>query len=275
MLAPLSCIGSRVLKKLLSNAKAKITSIFGASADGAEAAAERAFQATVRTRDRYWAAIGAVETDVLGHAISPSFTGGPDWPTTRQAYRVIRRERSIILATDGMADPFEILEGEGNGFGMELFLETSDVPVELAGKKGDLGAIVKSWAFSLLKDAAYMVADAGGYVLLLDRYGVVSMEFPGARGTRALSGQVPERFITDDDSLGVLVGGPDPDFPTRLDDMPLSPVRMVPVVLITAAELEYVREGGAAARRELAARLAASPSGHRSDLNRPSLEGKD
>lgn len=275
MPAPFSRTGGRVLKKLLSNAKAKITSIFGASADGAEAATERAFQATVRTRDRYWAAIGAVETDVLGHAISPSFTGGPDWPTLRQAYRIIRRDRSIILATDGMADPFEILEGEGNGFGMELFLETSDVPAELAGEMGHLGPIMKSWAFSLLKDAAEMVADAGGYVPLLDRYDVVSMEFTGAGGAPFLSGQVPERFISKDDSIGVLVGGPDPDFPTRIDDTPLSPVRIVPVVLITAAELEYVREGGAAARRELAARLAASPSGHRSDLNRPSLEGKD
>lgn len=263
------------MKKSLSNAKAKITSIFGASADGAEAAAERAFQATVRTRDRYWAAIGAVESNVVAR-ISPSLTGdGPDWPTTRQACMIIRRDRSIILATDGMSDPFDLIEGEGNGFGMELFLETSDIPADLAGEQGDPGPIWHSWAYALLERTAATVAEAGGYVPRLDRHEVMSIEFPGVRRSWPASGQLPERFVTDDDCIGALIGRPDPDFPTRLDDMPLSPVRMVPVVLITAAELEYVREGGAAARRELTARLAASPSGHRADLNRLSLVGKD
>lgn len=262
------------MKKLFLGVIAKIGSIFGASTDAAEAAAERAFQATVRVRDRYWTAVGALESDVIA-CISPSLTGaGPDWPTTRQAYQIIRRDRSVILATDGMSDPFTILEGEGNGFGMELFLETSDIP-ELAGEKEDLGRIMESWAFALIKDVADMVADRGGIVPMLDRHDVMSMEFAGIRRSWAASGQVPERFVTDDDCIGVLVGGPDPDFPTRIDDMPLSPVRMVPVVLITAAELEYVRQGGAAARRELTARLAAAPSRHRADLNRPSLEGND
>ena len=66
------------MKKLISEAKEKITSIFAGSSDGDEAAAERAFQATVRARDRYWAAIGSVESDVVAQ-ISPSLTGdGPD-----------------------------------------------------------------------------------------------------------------------------------------------------------------------------------------------------
>ncbi len=262
------------MKKLISEAKEKITLIFAGSSNGDEAAAERAFQATVRARDRYWAAIGSVESDVVAQ-ISPSLTGdGPNWPTTRQAYMIIRRGRSIILATDGMADPFEILEGEGNGFGMELFLETSDIPAELAGEPGNLGRIIESWAFDLLRDTAYSVAERGGIVPVLAKYDVMSMAFSNARGSPTISKQVPERFITDDDCIGVLIGGPDPDFPTRIEDTPLSPVRMAPVVPITAAELEYVRQGGPDARRELVARLAASPSGHRADLNRPSLEGR-
>jgi hypothetical protein len=263
------------LKKLISEAKQKITSIFAGSSDGDEAAAERAFQATVRARNRYWAAVGAVESDVVAHAVSPSLTGdGPDWPTTRQAYMVIRRNHSIILATDGMADPFTILKGKGNGFGMELFLETSDIPAELAGETGNLGRIIESWAFELLRDTAYSVAERGGIVPVLAKYDVMSMEFSNARGSLTISKQVPGRFITEDDCIGVLIGGPDPDFPTRIEDTPLSPVRMAPVVPITAAELEYVRQGGPDARRELVARLAASPSGHRADLNRPSLEGR-
>lgn len=262
------------MEKLFSGFKAKITSIFGGSAGRDEAEAQRAFEASVRARDRYWGAIGEVDPDVIAHIVSPSLTGdGPDWPTTRQAYQIIRRDGSVILATDGMSDPFEILEGEGNGFGMELFLETSDIPAEMAGKSEDPGPIMESWAFVLLKQTAITVADSGGCVPALEKFGVLSLEFPGIRSSWPVSEQLPDRFITDDDCIGALIGAPDPDFPARIDDMPLSPVRIVPVVAITAAELEYVRQGGGPARRELAARLAASPSGHRADLNRPSLEG--
>lgn len=35
-----------------------------------------------------------------------------------------------------------------------------------------------------------------------------------------MSDQLPKLFFTDDDSTGVLLGAPEPDFPTRLDDMP-------------------------------------------------------
>lgn len=86
-----------------------------------------------------------------------------------------------------------------------------------------------------------------------------------------MSDQVPTLFVTEDDAAGVLLGGPEPDFPTRLEDMPLSPVRLVPVVLITASELEYVRAGGRAAREDLVARLNAAGVGHTSTLYRQSV----
>ena len=69
--------------------------------------------------DRHWQTVGSVEQDVLTYMISPSFTGGPHWPSTRQAYRVVRRDESIVLATEGLSDPFDDAEGLGNGFEME------------------------------------------------------------------------------------------------------------------------------------------------------------
>lgn len=86
-----------------------------------------------------------------------------------------------------------------------------------------------------------------------------------------MSDQLPHLFVTTDDAAGVLLGGPAPDFPTRLDDMPLSPVHLVPVVLITTAELEYVRTGGRAAREDLVARLQAAGVGHVSSVYRDSV----
>jgi hypothetical protein len=246
--------------------------ITGLQAEGQSAQSinhDAVLQATHDRLDAYWAGIGSAEPDVLTHLISPSFMGGPHWPTTRQAYRVIRRGSSTILATDGMSDPFDDGEDTGNGFEMELFIETADLPLDFLGDKGDLSPIMKSWAFELLKHVAAIVADAGGITEKLNTYGVLSIEFPGVSLSNAVAAQVPKQFVAADDSLGILLGGPDPDFPTRIEDMPLSPVRIVPIVLITAAELDRIRFGGRTGRDELVAKLATSPSRHRSNFNRP------
>ena len=74
----------------------------------AEPAPHPALAASQARRDAFWSEVGMVERDLLGHLISPGLLGGPAWPTTRQAYRVVRRSSgAILIATDGMSDPFE------------------------------------------------------------------------------------------------------------------------------------------------------------------------
>ncbi|GLQ09692.1 hypothetical protein GCM10007913_16240 [Devosia yakushimensis] len=232
---------------------------------------EQAFEETLRRRHEYWAGVGEVEDDVLTHLISPTFTGGPAWPSTRQAFRIVRRPHGIVLATDGLSDPFDGVAGAGNGFELELFVETADIDPDLAGAAGDVGGLSKSWAFELLNQVAGTIAGAGGISGQLARYKVLSMEIPGVSRSYAIAAQLPPGFTTDDDSVGVLIGAPEPDFPTRIDDTPLSPVTIVPLVLLRAEELQQLRQGGAEARQALAARLAASPTRHRSSLTRPAL----
>src|SRR5262245_19231316 len=94
---------------------------------------EATFLQSCARRDTHWATVGTIERSVLAHAISPSLRCGPAWPTRRQAYRVIRRPGTILIATDGMSDPFKPPVAEGNGFGMELFIETADIAPEHAG----------------------------------------------------------------------------------------------------------------------------------------------
>ena len=237
----------------------------------AEAATQAAREASADCLDRHWQGVGAVEQDVLGYLISPSFTGGPQWPSTRQAYRVVRRGESILLATEGLSDPFDDVEGMGNGFEMELFLETADIPEHARGKPGDVDPLKYSWAFELLQHVAGTVADAGGIVEQIEQHGVLSLELPGVSQSQHIGEQLTAHFVSDDDTVGVLLGGPAADFPMRLDDMPLSPVSLIPVVLITAGELDYVRTGGRAARENLVQRLQAAGVGHRSDLQRVSV----
>lgn len=230
---------------------------------------EQFFEESCRKRDQFWAAVGHVETDVLSHLISPSFTGGAEWPTTRQAYRVIRREKTIIIATDGLSDPFRGVSGGENGFELELFIETPDIYPADAGQTGDISSIGKSWAFEILQNVAGTVAGAGGINGQLDRYTVLSVEVPGVSQSHAVQTQVPKRFITDDDCIGILIGAPQPNFPTEIADMPLSPVRIVPITIITAAELNHIRANGANERIALAQKLAEIGIGNVSAFLRP------
>lgn len=232
---------------------------------------EAARAATHASLDRHWQSVGAVESDVLGYLISPSFRGGPAWPSTRQAYRVVRRGDSIILATDGLSDPFDDAEGFGNGFEMELFAESADIPEAHRGVPGDVSALSDSWLFELVEHVAQIVADAGGITGQLAQYGALSMELPGVSQSRAIGAQLPAHFITEDDAIGVLLGAPKPDFNDYLEDMPLSPVTLVPIVVLTAAELEFVRAGGGKARGELVEKLVAANVGHVSSLRRSSV----
>lgn len=236
----------------------------------AEAANQAAREAGCARLDLHWQSVGEVEQDVLGYIISPSLMGGPHWPSTRQAYRVVRRANSIVLATDGLSDPFDDVEGGGNGFELELFIESPDFP-EAARTPGDVSPFMRTWAFDVLRTVASTVADAGGIGHQLERYGVLSLELPGVSQSPCMGDEIPAHFISEDDCLGVLVGGPAPDFATHLADMPLSPVTLVPVVLITSAELDYVRAGGGQARNDLVQRLQAAGHGHVSKLSRESV----
>ena len=45
---------------------------------------------------------------MLSHLVSPTLSGGPKWPALRQAFRLVRRPNgNIILASDGLSDPFD------------------------------------------------------------------------------------------------------------------------------------------------------------------------
>ncbi|MBO9714288.1 hypothetical protein [Sphingomonas sp.] len=242
--------------------------LFGAKATVAPAspeppAGDPLAEASFDARSRFWARAGAVEPDVLAPLISPAFLGGSHWPTLRQAYRVVRRpEGGVLLATDGLSDPFEE-GGDANGYGLELFLECADLPPALAGAPGTIAPLRKSWMFALLSHVAGIVADNGGIVSRLDRHGgILSMELPGVSEAETIHSQLPAQFVTADDVLGILIGGPAPDFATDMPDMPLSPVRAVPIVLLTAAELAEVRAGDDSTRDAVARALAKQPYTH-------------
>ena len=79
---------------------------------GEPASAEKVLEASYHARDVCWQQLGTVDPDVLGHIINPAFMGGPRWPALRQAFRVVRRPNgNVIIASDGLSDPFDDVEG--------------------------------------------------------------------------------------------------------------------------------------------------------------------
>jgi hypothetical protein len=205
--------------------------------------------------DRHWAGVGRPDPDLISYAVNPQFSGAPDWPNTRQAFRVIRRQDALILASDGLSDPFV---GTGitdrSGLSLEVFAEFPGFQ-DLSQRD-----LVEDWRFGLVEMVARNLADWGGLQPQLDRLGVMSAEFPAFDG-------FPEPWVTEGGSFGVLFGLPVPGWGTRLD-LPFGPVRLVPVTLLHPQELATVASGGATGRAAVAAALAGAGVGHRTDTGR-------
>lgn len=202
-----------------------------------------------------WDEVGPSDADVITYMINPQFQGKPAWPNTRQAYRVVRPPGSLIIASDGLSDPFVGTDmADTQGFGCEVYIEAP----EFAG--ADFQGLRDSWAFSLIENFAMNVANWGGISRQLEQNGVLSMELPA-------QGQLPDAWLTPEGNAGFLIGVPGVGRPKRID-MPFGPVDLIALTLLTPDELARIVAGGANGRKEVAAELAAKGVGHISRVDR-------
>ena len=206
---------------------------------------------------RFWSGIGQPDPALLTTGTAPELSGPLSWPGLREAYRVVRREGGLILATDGLSDPFvgKNIEDE-SGFGVELFL---DLPGAQDMSRENIRA---SWAFELLTITARNVAGFGGIVDRLDRQGTAPMAM-------ALERNPGEGWSDAAGYVGILIGLPARGIARTLP-LPFGAVRIVPVTLLRADEAGIAARGEHQ-RRDIAAALIAAGHGHRSDLTRPSV----
>ena len=210
-------------------------------------------------RDAFYATLGAVDADVLAPLVNPAFMGGPRWPSLRQAWRVIRRNDSILIASDGLSDPFE---DDDDVFVPRGHLLEVCIEAPLSAFNGD--PVQASWLFDLVYQVSQNVADHGSIDLLVQRHGSVSM---------VLDVQDAPAGVEDDkEQVGVLLAQGAPGMPPSFD-MPYGEVLLLTITVLQPAELAYISEAPdkAQARRDLAAALAASPAGHWSVAQRPAV----
>jgi hypothetical protein len=202
--------------------------------------------------DRYWSSIGASDPDLIAYLVNPMFQGKPAWPNTRQAYRIVRPPGSLIIASDGLCDPFVGTDvTEKQGFGCEVYIEAPEFSA------ADFDTLRGSWAFRVIENFAMNVADWRGLSQQIARHGVISTEFD-------MRGVLPDTALLADGAAGFLVNLVPSGRPARIDDMPC-PIDIVALTLLTPAELDQLRTGGAAARQSLAAARAGA-GGHISRL---------
>jgi hypothetical protein len=200
--------------------------------------------------------MGQISEDVLAPLIGPALTGGPRWPS-RPAWRVIRRDGRVALASDGLSDPWE--SGPGAGYALEVFMET---PAPVLPDDAPLTDLARTWLFSAVSEISNLIADHGGVRPLLEEFGSVSVEIDGSR--------FPEELRNEEGRVGVLLGLAARGVPDRIVYPEGGDARLLPITVLTRDELAHIVAGGDAARKELVGWLSESATGHLSVLDRPS-----
>jgi len=218
---------------------------------------EQALLRTFDARSGFWRQVGELDPDVLSHLINPAFMGGPRWPALRQAFSRIETENTVILASDGLSDPFDDGEGTDQGLELECYLETDDLALGT-----NIMDVTRTWPFQLLYQVAQNMAAHGGVKSILDQYGVLSMELYHV--------DVPGGWQNEDGRVGVLLGVESPRIPSSIH-LPFGEARLVSIKLLTVNELDYVLEHGAEGRRKLVEWFKQQGTHHLSTLKRESV----
>lgn len=216
------------------------------------------YQKTLLSRDKLFESLGTVDSDVLAPLVNPSFTGGPTWPSIRQAYTVIRTNNSLMVTSNGLSDPFNDTIEDNNGFAIEVLAETENII-----NKDDLNEISQSWIFQLVSSVSQEVAYNGQIKSYIEQYDVVTMEI-------ALNHSELSLLQNDKGMVGIMLGVEHPRLPKKIK-FPAEDIILLTVKVLTPEELDYVTEYRAEGRKNLHKQFQNTRSYHYCDLNRQSL----
>ena len=221
---------------------------------------EEHFDQSAQLRSNHWKSIGNLHPDVITHLINPVFMGGPEWPSTRQAFVIVDTPSGTILASDGLTDPYNDFDENPNnqmynGVGCEFYIECDE-------DLGDFNTIKSSWQFSVVYQAAQLAAGNPNIASIIEEHTYVSTELYHCT--------VPDSFLNEHGRVGVLLGLTSKQVPAQLE-LSLETIRLVNVTLLTKAELDYIHEKGGEVRMEIAQKLEALPNAGKSFLDRKSV----
>ncbi|MCS3848500.1 suppressor of fused domain protein [Xanthomonas campestris] len=216
------------------------------------------YEQTNTARDELFESLGQVDSDVIAHVINPAFMGGPRWPALRQAFSIIRTNDSIMVASNGLSDPFDDVEEPNNGYRVEIIAET---------KEKLTGGIAGSWLFKLVYALSQQAAHSGQMADFIEGHGVITMElFAQDCGL--------EEFQNAHGMVGVMIGVEHPELPKKIQ-FPAEHVFLAAVQILTPDELAYVVEKRAEGRNHLHGLMRSSGLYHFISPGRASLLKND
>ncbi|WP_146086161.1 MULTISPECIES: hypothetical protein [unclassified Rathayibacter] len=196
-------------------------------------------EAVAEDRADAWRGVGALDRTVVVSTEDPGVRGGARWPTDHRAFLRVDRGASVVLATDGLSDPFDRLAHPGTGLGLELCLETSAV------RGVPTAELWNHWHFRLLYEAARRAALQG----VCCRSSLDT--------ARLANVSAPPAWTDEQGTVGVLLGLRSPGLPERLD---LATGHADLVTLTPLRPQEHARASvDSGARAEIAERLRALP----------------
>jgi len=166
---------------------------------------------------------------------------------------VSHRADPLIVASDGLSDPWPDLRG--NGLRMEAFIEVKGM------QDLTFDEIKGHWIFAAIESFSQNAAASGQFVDLVEEMGVLSIELPTDVG--------PDGWLKPNGRFGALMNVPVEGRALTVD-MPLEPIRLIPITMLYPNEIDVCAEGGEA-RRAMAADLQSHASGHITDISRPPL----
>lgn len=217
------------------------------------------FERSCHLREEFWKSIGELYTDVVSNMVNPAFMGGPRWPSLRQAHIGVKLDNQTIIASDGLSDPYDDFDTKEenqayNGLGLELYVVSNNI-------LEDIPSIIDSWEFNVLRQVSNTSASNPNLINMLNDYQYISTTVDGEG--------LPESFVGEDGSCGVLLGLQNKVVPGQLE-LSIEKILLVNITLLKTEELNYIMKNGAKGRTEVAESL--SKQGHNTLLDqRPSV----
>lgn len=210
-------------------------------------------QQAIQYRTQALDALGGGQSAALTSLMGP-MGQGPDWPAAA-AWRAIRREGRLLIFSDGLPDPWVERNRPETGLGLEVFIDSPDsaLPAD-----APLAQAADTWLFPLIAEVSHLLAGARRLRETLLENRLASLEF------------TIDHLKDGRGRVGALLNMPAADIPASIE-LPGGPVRLVAVTLLNPDELAFLRQGGAAARESLAAKLAVAGIGHLSLPRRDSV----
>lgn len=197
--------------------------------------------------------------DYFGSELAPltslmgPMSDGPEWPAGA-AWLAARPLGHGCIVSDGLSDPWVERTRGDTGLGIEVFLTSPDTGI---ATNAPLNALADTWLFPMLAEISHTLAGFARLAEKLLNGEYLSLEFniDHIKDGRGRAGALLKQ----------------PDHPSARLQLPGGDVQLIAAILLTPAELRYLRGKGEPGRRELADRIKAAGVGHNSLLHRPSL----